>query len=175
MEQRAYWESNSSSASQKFPTFHVTRRFITPFTRVRNLSVWWARSMNFHVFKTQFLNIHLNIILQSMSGLSSCLFPNGFLTNAQYAPLSTENASCPAHLILLYIISRKLVDEGYISLSFSLCSFFHSPVTSCLWSILLSTLFSNIHSLPSSLNMRDQVSHTYKTTSKIIVLNILSF
>jgi hypothetical protein len=38
--------------------------------------------------------------------------------------------------------------------------------------ILLSTLFSNILSLCSSLNIGDQASHTYKTTGKIIALYI---
>jgi hypothetical protein len=38
--------------------------------------------------------------------------------------------------------------------------------------ILLDTLFSNIFSLRSSLNISDQVSHTYKTTGKIMVLYI---
>jgi hypothetical protein len=36
--------------------------------------------------------------------------------------------------------------------------------------ILLSTLFSNTLSLCSSLNVRDQVSHQYRTTDKIMVL-----
>jgi hypothetical protein len=36
--------------------------------------------------------------------------------------------------------------------------------------ILLSTLFSHTLSLCSSLNIRDQVPHPYRTTSKIIVL-----
>jgi hypothetical protein len=35
---------------------------------------------------------------------------------------------------------------------------------------LLNTLFSNTLSLRSSLNVRDQVSHPYKATGKIIVL-----
>jgi hypothetical protein len=39
--------------------------------------------------------------------------------------------------------------------------------------ILLSALFSNTFSLCSSLNIRDQVSHPYKTASKIIVTHIL--
>ena len=53
-----------------------------------------------------------------------------------------------------------------------LCIFLHSPVTSSLLApnILLNTLFSNTLSLLSSLNVSDQVSHPYKTTSKIIVL-----
>jgi hypothetical protein len=41
--------------------------------------------------------------------------------------------------------------------------------------ILLNTLFSTTFSLCASLNVSDQVSHIYKTTDKIIVLNILIF
>jgi hypothetical protein len=54
----------------------------------------------------------------------------------------------------------------------SLCSFLQSPVTSFLFgpNIILSTLFSNTLSLCSSCNVRDQVSHPYRTTDKIIVL-----
>jgi hypothetical protein len=36
--------------------------------------------------------------------------------------------------------------------------------------ILLTTLFSNTTSLFSSLNVRDQVTHAYKTTGKIVVI-----
>jgi hypothetical protein len=42
-------------------------------------------------------------------------------------------------------------------------------------SILLSTLFSNTLSLCSSFNVRDQVSHPYRTTGKIVLLYILIF
>jgi hypothetical protein len=41
--------------------------------------------------------------------------------------------------------------------------------------IHLSTLFSNTLSLCSSLGVRDQVSHPYKTTDKIMILYILIF
>jgi hypothetical protein len=56
-----------------------------------------------------------------------------------------------------------------------LCSFLHSTVTPSLFgpNILLSTLFSNILSLCSSLNVRAQVSHPYRTTGKIIVYTYL--
>jgi hypothetical protein len=52
---------------------------------------------------------------------------------------------------------------------------FSTPITSSLLgpNILLNTLFSNTPNLRSSLNMSDQVSHPFKTTSKIIVLYIL--
>jgi hypothetical protein len=41
--------------------------------------------------------------------------------------------------------------------------------------ILFSTLLSNTLSLCSPLNIREQVSHPYRTTGKIIVLYILMF
>jgi hypothetical protein len=56
--------------------------------------------------------------------------------------------------------------------SSSLCNFLRSLITSSLLgpNVLLRTLFSNTLSLCSSLNVRDQVSHPYKTTGRIMVL-----
>ena len=67
----------------------------------------------------------------------------------------------PPHLILHNVITQKILHEEYRSLSSSLCSFHHSPVTSSLLgpNILLSILFSNTLSLCSSLNVSDQVSN----------------
>jgi hypothetical protein len=50
-----------------------------------------------------------------------------------------------------------------------------TPVTSSSFSsyILLSTLFSNTLSLCSPLNVRDEVSHPYRTTGKFIVFYIV--
>jgi hypothetical protein len=75
-------------------------------------------------------------------------------------------------LIILIILG-----EEYKSRISSLCNFLHYPVTSSLFGpdILLSTLFLNTLSLFSSLNIRDQVSHPYRTTGKMIVLYILIF
>jgi hypothetical protein len=50
-----------------------------------------------------------------------------------------------------------------------------SPLSHHLIPILLSTLFSNPLSLCSSLHVRHQVSHPYRTTGIITVLHILMF
>ena len=48
-------------------------------------------------------------------------------------------ASCPAQLILLDLITRTILCEQYSSLSSSLCSFLHSPLTSTLPKPLLNS------------------------------------
>jgi hypothetical protein len=111
----------------------------------------------------------------------ACL-PNGLLpshlpTKILYAPLLFFiHATYPAHLILLYFITRKITGN-YWSWSSSWCSLLHSPVTSSLLgpNILVSTIFLKTFSLRSSLNVSDRVSHPHKSTGKIIVLHKSSY
>ena len=148
--------------------------FITAFTSTRHLYLSWARSfqsMPTHPIPWRFILIlssHLHL------GLPCCLFPSGFPTKTLYT-LFCIRATCPANFILIDLITRAIFGEKYSSLSSSLCSFLHSPVTSSLWgpNILLSTLFSNTLSLRSPLNEKDQVSHPHKTTGEINVLYIV--
>jgi hypothetical protein len=89
-------------------------------------------------------------------GLPSGLLPSGFPTKTLYA----AHATCPAHLSLLDVITLLIFGEGKE----------HKALRYVVFSTPFSTLFSKTLSLHSSLNMRDQVSHPYKTTDKIIVL-----
>jgi hypothetical protein len=102
--------------------------------------------------------------------LPSGLFPYGFPTNILHAFLfSPIRATCTVHLIFLDLIILIILGEGYKLLISSLCSFLQPPLNSSLSgpNIPLSTLFSNILSLYSSLNIRAQVSHTYETKTKL--------
>ena len=99
-------------------------------------------------------------------GLPSGLFSSGFPAKTLHAhPLSSINSTCPAHLILFN--HPYNIWWGTQITRNSLCSLLHPPPPLTLSllgpNIFLSTPFSNILSLCSSLNMTDQVSHPYKT------------
>ena len=97
-------------------------------------------------------------------GVPNGLFPSRFPTKTMYtALLYLIRATYQAHFILLYFIYRIIFGEQYRSLSSSLCSFLHSPVTSPLIdpNIPLNPLISNTLSLRSPFSVTDQVSHPH--------------
>jgi len=112
---------------KKFPSFYVTRVFITGVTIARHLSLSWASSIQFippHPTSWRFI-----LILSSYLrlGLPSGLFSSGFPTKTLYMPLlSPIRANCLTHLILHDFMSRKIWGEEYRSLSSSLCNILHS-------------------------------------------------
>jgi hypothetical protein len=74
------------------------------------------------------------------------------------------------------ILITVLIFNGECKLqNFSQCNFIHYPVCSVFLypNIFLSTLFSNFNGINSSLNIRDEVSHLYKATSKFTVLYVI--
>jgi hypothetical protein len=117
---------------KKFPTFYGTRRFITAFTRARQLSLFWASSIQStppHPTSWRsilILSSHLRV------GLPSDLFASGFPTNPVHNSSLPIRATCPVHLILLDFITRTILGQEYRSWSSSLCNYLHSPVTSSL-------------------------------------------
>jgi len=129
---------------KKCPVFYGTRRFITAFTSARHLSLSWVSSIqSIPPHPTSWRSI---LILSShlRLGLPSGLFPSGFRTKTVYTIIpSLIRATCPAHLILLDFITRKILGQQYRTLCSSLCSFLYSPVTSSLLrpNVLLSTLY----------------------------------
>ena len=122
--------------------------------------------------------IHCIITLSSMPRSSKCLLPIRSPHQSPvctYPVLRTCHMPSPSHFP--WFDSPNNICEQYRSLSSSLCTFLHSPVTS---SFLVSkrslnTLFSNTLSPCSSLNVSDQVLHPYKTSGKITLQYILIF
>ena len=123
----------------------------------------------FYAFISHFLKMYLNIIFQFMLGSSnwslSLRFPHKSPVYTTPLPI---RATCLAHPTL-DLITRTILGEAYRSLSSSLCSFLHSPVTSSLLgpNILLSALFSNTLRLRASRSVDDQVSHPYKQQAEL--------
>lgn len=96
--------------------------------------------------------------------------PVSFFDFCQLKPFFIpHNATCPANLILLSLITIMIFGQQFRSESSSLRSLLHYPVSLSLSrpNIFLSTLFSNTARLCPSLSAKDQVSHPYKKQAKL--------
>ena len=178
MVQSPSWEGNRFAASQEIPRILCNPKVHYRFTSTNYLSLSWASSIqSIPPHPTPWRSIlilpsHLHL------GLSSGLFPSGFHTKPCICLSSPRTRYMSLHPNLDFI-TRTIFGVQQGSSVYSLCSVLHSLVTSSLLplpcnilplrtNILLITLFSNSHSLRSSLNVSDQVSHPYKTSGRII-------
>jgi hypothetical protein len=123
-----------------------------------------------HTVPSYHSKIHFILSTYPRLGLPSGLFPFRFLTNILCAFLfSRIHATFPTNSILLDLIIQIILGEEYKLLNSSLCRIFQPPVTSFLFDqIFLNILFSNTFSPRSSLNIREQVSNTFRTKGKLI-------
>ena len=146
MVQSPSWEANWFAASQEIP--RISRNPKVHYrTHKRPPAVSILGQPNpVHIPTSHLLEIHPNIIYPSTLRFFQWSLSLRFPTKTLYTPLSSPiRVTCPAHLILLDVITRTILGEEYKSFSSWLCNLLHSPVTSSLLgpNILLNTMFSN--------------------------------
>ena len=124
-----------------------------------------------HITTSHLLEIHPYIINPSTPKVFPVFSFTPVSTPISYTnPLYIHKRHIPSRSHSSRFYHRRILGEIYRSFSSSLCYLFHSPITSSFVgpNILLNSIFSNTFCFLSSLNVKDQVSHPYRTTDKII-------
>jgi hypothetical protein len=163
MEQSPSWNANIFSTSQEINRILWNQKVVYCIHKCPPTISILNQLNSVHSPTSHFLKIHFYIIFPSMPGSSKLDFPWGFSIKDLYTSLPCKcYMPHPPHFS--QSITCIIFGEQYRTLSYSLCNFLHSPVTSFLLDpkILFNTVFSNTLSLRTSVSASDQVSHPYK-------------
>jgi hypothetical protein len=134
------------------------------FTRAPTLTPVQTHMNPVHTLPTYFFQIHANSILPASPRSSEWSLP--VLSNQNFVHMFHVSHACymarPSHALDLTTVTKCYEVPHY-------AVFFSLPKLSSLRgrNILLSTLFSNVLNLCSSLSLRDKVSHPYNEQVKL--------
>jgi len=176
MVQSPSWKADWFADSQEFP--RISRNPKVHYrTHKRPSPVSILDQPNpVHIPTSHLLEINLNIIHHLRLGLPSGFLPSGFLTETLYTPSPHPYAPHAQPISFFSILSPAqywVRCTSHLAPRYAIS--FIPLVTSSLLvpNILLNTMFSNTLNFLSYRSVKDQVSHPYKTTGKIMVLYVI--
>ena len=161
MKRSPSWKSSNSSAGLNIPHILRKRFFITVFTRARNFSVSWAKSIQLTPPSCSF-QIPLIVISHLLLGLPIGLL-SGLPTRTLYAPLLPPYVLRGPLISVLIWSPEYYFCEVYRSYISSLFPLLHFPVNLYLIGpiIFLCTLYWNTDRLSYSLTFRSLTTYIY--------------